>query len=525
LNFNRTAAARPAAIALIASLVAGLAACGGGSTDASSSAVAAQDTTSTSDTAGTTTADASSVDLSQVEVQPAYHMAQVELDTPSDEDAAGTGASASHAGASFTVSAELAELDTKRLTLSAIESKMADVRLRAQSVSAQATTKPATTALTGAVYTPAQIRAAYGLSALPASYTGLSVAAAAALGAGQTIYILDAYHDATALTDLNLFSAKFGLPTCTNVAIATTATLPLATPAAKCTLSVVVATSAGAMTTTLPTVSGSWLVESKLDVQWAHAIAPLARIVLIETPNSMTNSLLGGVALANKMGKGVVSMSFGSAEAGWAATVDSKFAGTGMTYVAASGDVGGVVNWPSVSPNVLAVGGTGLKWTGSGTRYEEAWSAGGGGVSAYEALPAWQSGLTAGGAALTKRGVADVSFNANPLTGQYVAETIGTAATKWASVGGTSVGTPQWAGIIAVANAIRVANSKAVLGHVHEVLYKTIAAVPGTYASSFGDVTVGSNGTCTVCTATTGFDTATGLGSPNTTGLLAALVK
>ena len=296
-----------------------------------------------------------------------------------------------------------------------------------------------------------------------------------------------------------------------------------AAPGAACKLSVVYATTAGTMTATAPAYNSGWITESKLDVQWAHAIAPLARIVLIETTNSMTNSLLGGVALANKMGAGVVSMSFGSAEAAWASTVDSKFVGTGMTYVAASGDVAAQVDWPAVSPNVLAVGGTGLRWSGSGTRYEEAWGRGGGGISLYEALPSYQSGLSASGTALTMRGVADVSFNANPLTGQYVAQTIGTAATVWASVGGTSIGAPQWAGVVAVANAIRVANAKAVLGDMHNVLYKTIATVPGTYSSSFGDVTVGNNGTCTTCTTATGFDTATGLGTPNVSGLLTAL--
>ena len=74
-----------------------------------------------------------------------------------------------------------------------------------------------------------------------------------------------------------------------------------------------------------------------------------------------------------KMGPGVVSMSFGSAEAGWAPTVDSYFAGTGMTYVAAAGDSGSQVLWPAVSPNVVAVGGTSLNWSGTGTRYEAAW--------------------------------------------------------------------------------------------------------------------------------------------------------
>jgi len=450
-------------------------------------------------------------------------MAPADVAEPDDTDVGGTNVSASSAPRSFTVDPALADVDTARLTLPMLASRVADVRKRAAAVSAESVSAAATTALVGTIFTPAQIRAAYGLPALPAAGAAISAAVAATLGAGQTIYLLDAYHDASALTDLNLFSTKFGLPTCTGVAIAATAALPLAAPGASCKLSVVYGTSAGTMTATAPVYNSGWITESKLDVQWAHAIAPLARIVLIETPNAMTSSFLGAVALAGRMGPGIVSMSFGSAEAGWVATTDSKFAGTGMTYVAASGDVGGQVNWPAVSPNVLAVGGTGLKWSGSGTRYEEAWLLGGGGVSLYETLPAWQSGLRVATGALAKRGVADVAFNANPMTGQYTALTLPGAATKWSALGGTSMGSPQWAGVLAVANAVRAANGKAALGDVHATLYKTIGAVAGTYASSFSDIVVGTNGTCTVCAATAGFDTATGLGTPNAAGLLTAL--
>jgi subtilase family serine protease len=519
LTFHRPAAARPAAIALIATFLAGLTACGGGS-ESSSSATPLDSQAAASDATGDN-ASTASFDLSQVEMQPKFHMAAVELTEPDDADVGGTNASASSEPRRFTVDADLADIDTRQLTLPVLESRMAERRAHAASVSGAVT--PATSSLVGVIFTPAQIRAAYGLPALPAAGSSISAATAATLGAGQTIYLLDAYHDATALSDLNQFSAKFGLPTCTNVAISSAATLPLAKPASTCQFSTVYATSAGGMTTTVPAYNAGWVPESKLDVQWAHAIAPLARIVLIETPNSMTNYLLGGIALAGRMGPGVVSMSFGSAEAGWVATVDSKFTGTGMTYVAAAGDTGAQVDWPAVSPKVLAVGGTGLKWTGSGTRYEEAWARSGGGVSLYEALPSWQSGVSAGGVKLARRGVSDVSFNANPMTGQYTAMTLPGAAIKWASVGGTSIGAPQWAGIIAVANAIRVANGKADLGDVHAALYQSIAAVPGTYASAFADIVVGSNGICTGCTAGTGFDVASGLGTPNVSGLLSAL--
>jgi len=194
--------------------------------------------------------------------------------------------------------------------------------------------------------------------------------------------------------------------------------------------------------------------------------------------------------------------------------------------VAAAGDNGAQALWPAVSPKVLAVGGTSLQWSGSGTRYEAAWASSGGGVSAYEALPAWQNATVVPGAgAATRRTVSDVAFNANPSTGQYVALTArGSATTSWNSYGGTSIGAPQWAGLVAVANARRVAASRPLLGDIHATLYKTIATTPGTYAAAFTDIVVGSDGTCASCGTATGYDTVTGWGTPNAGALLDALV-
>jgi subtilase family serine protease len=536
---NRFSLAQKATPALALSvLLASLTACGGGSSSelATPAAAAAQDTgtadvvaQATTDTATDSALDATLdptvvAALATNEVQPAYHMAPALLDEPAADDAGGTNASARQAPHSFRIDPSVADIDTARLSSDTLKERIADAgKARAASVSGE-TVAPLSTAIVGAVHTPAQIRAAYGLAALPAAGATLTTAQAAALGAGQTIYLVDAYHDATALSDLNAFSTKFGLPTCTNVAVASSATLPLAKATSKCTFSAVYSTTTVAMTTVAPAYNGVWAPESKLDVQWAHAIAPLARIVLIEMPNTLSTSILGANLLAAKMGPGVVSMSFGSAEAGWSKSVDSYFASAGMSYVAAAGDSGAQVIWPAVSPNVVAVGGTSLNWSGSGTRYEAAWSHSGGGLSAYEALPAWQSGVTpAGGGALVRRAVPDVAFNANPTTGEYVALTLPGKATVWSAYGGTSIAAPQWAGVIAVANAIRVANGKAVLGDIHSVLYKSIAAVPGTYASSLGDVIDGTNGTCATCRAGTGFDQATGLGTPSAAGLLSVL--
>ena len=519
---NRFDLARKATPALSVLLLAALTACGGGSSPDAVTPTAAADSVDTAPASQPASTDADASAVASTEVVPAYHMAPVLLDEPASSDVGGTSNSARFAPKTWQADADLGDLSTARLSRDVLSKRIAELgRMRAASASGE-TTAPQAVTLTGTVFTPAQIRAAYGLAALPVAGASLTTAQAAALGAGQTIYVIDGYHDATALSDLNAFSTKFGLPTCTNVAVAVAAAT-LAKAPSTCTFSQIHSTLSDAMTATVPVYNATWAPESKLDVQWAHAIAPLARIVLVEMPDSMSSSILGATQLAKRLGSGVVSMSFGSVEAGWAASYDGYFVGTGMTYVAAAGDSGSQVLWPAVSPSVLAVGGTGMNWSGS-TRTEVAWLHSGGGLSAKVPLPAYQSGVTpTGGTALVRRAVPDVAFNANPSTGQYVALTLPGAATVWSAYGGTSIAAPQWAGIVAVANAIRAANAKAALGDIHALLYKSIATVPGTYASALGDVTQGTNGTCATCTAGSGYDMATGWGTPNSAGLFAAL--
>lgn len=520
---NRLAPAKKATPALSLLLLAALTACGGGSSVGTTpmDTVSAADSTPVSAEAAPVDA-ATAAQVAATEVTPAYHMAPALLDEPAATDAGGTNASARMTPKTWQADSALADLPTARLSRDVLSKRIAELgRKREAAASAETVTPKAV--LTGAVFTPAQIRAAYGMTALPAVGASLTAAQSAALGAGQTIYLIDAYHDATALTDLNAFSAKFGLPTCTNAPLAVTATALPAAPS-KCTFTQVNSTLTNKMTATVPAYNATWAPESKLDVQWAHAIAPLARIVLIEMPDALSSSILGATLLAKLLGPGVVSMSFGSVEAGWASSYDFYFAGTGMTFIASAGDAGSQVLWPAVSPSVLAVGGTGMNWSGT-TRTEVAWSSGGGGLSTKVAVPAYQSGVkSSSGVALPTRAVPDVAFNANPSTGQYVAITApGSSTTSWSAYAGTSIAAPQWAGIVAVANAVRVANAKAVLGDFHTLLYKSIAAVPGTYAASMGDIVEGSNGTCATCAAGIGFDMTTGWGTPNSTQLLQAL--
>lgn len=459
--------------------------------------------------------------------QPAFHMAPVLLDTPADTAPGAAAAATVHRQ---TVPTALRSLSTRRLTMQALRQAAADSDTGTgtgtdAAADADTTAAPQASSSTVAVYTPAQIRAAYGLPTLPATTAKLTTAQAAQLGAGQTIYIVDAQHDPNVAAELAAFNTKFGLPTCATKTIAASAALPLASASASaCELSIVYGTSAGAMTATAPAYDADWATEIALDVQWAHATAPLARIVLIEVSSSTYDNLLAGVKLANTMGPGVVSMSFGGAETGSTSSADSTFGVARMTYVAATGDSGAGVKWPSVSPKVLAVGGTTLTYSGSGARSESTWSDTGGGVSAYVATPSYQTSLVPGMGSALRRTVADVAFNADPNSGQYVAVIAsGSSTVKWASIGGTSLATPQWAGLIAVANALRVQNNLSVLAAPHGALYTQIATVPATYAGAFADITSGSNGSCTACSAKTGYDAPTGLGTPNASALLTTL--
>src|SRR5439155_25939585 len=179
-------------------------------------------------------------------------------------------------------------------------------------------------------YSPAQIRHAYGIDKLTQD------------GAGQTIAIVDAYDAPNIQSDLNTFSTQFGLPT-----------------------SGFTFTKAYAQGSQ-PPADGGWAQEISLDVEWAHAIAPQANILLVEAANSSLTNLLGAVDYAVAHGAAAVSMSWGAADFSAESTFDSHFNVTGVTFLASSGDTGGQVLYPSASPAVVSVGGTTLPLDGSG---------------------------------------------------------------------------------------------------------------------------------------------------------------
>jgi subtilase family serine protease len=448
-----------------------------------------------------------------VENAPTFHRLPVTLDAPLAEQG--------DTPLEVDVGKELAGITTKALTDEGLVTALKD------DVQPMAAAKRK-----AVVYNPQQIRTAYGLPPVPTNINGLTPEVRASLGAGQTIYIVDAYHNPNAFKDLNLFSTAFNLPTCTQVTIPTTATtLPPLKDTDNCQFSYVYPIGAGRMGATPPAYNALWAQEIALDVQWAHAIAPLARIVLIEVPTSALNAMDAGVLLANALGPGVVSMSYGTADnAVLVRQSEHVFAGKNMTYIAAAGDSGMQANWPAMSPSVISVGGTTLNnyaVTGTNvTRNETVWSGSGGGYSVSSAKPVWQKniktpnpGLTAANATVPKapaRVGNDVTYNADPWTGQYVAITNPkNNKTSWYSFGGTSIGAPQWAGIVAVANAKRALKKLAPLGKFSPRLYQEFGPGLGAFGGSFMDVNTGANGKCTWCSGAPGFDSPSGWGSPN----------
>jgi hypothetical protein len=348
-------------------------------------------------------------------------------------------------------------------------------------------------------YSVAQITSAYLASNL--SFVTSLKGSITGNGSGQTIAIVDAYNDPNIVSDVNTFSTKFGLPKVTNA-----------------NLKVVSQTGSSS----LPASSSDWDLEISLDVEWAHAIAPAANIVLVEAKSSSLSDLLTAVQYAStKTGASVVSMSWGTDEFRGETSYDSYFTTPGVTFVASSGD-SGVTSWPSVSSNVLAVGGTTLTVTSSSSGYsyggETAWSDSGGGVSSYEALPSYQKmiGISASG-----RVTPDVSYDANPSTGFLVYDSVATGGSSgWMVVGGTSAGAPQWAGIIAIANEGRVANGLSTLTQANAMIY-TIYDTSGKSAQDFHDVTSGRN--TSGFSAMKGYDAVTGLGSPIVSSLVSDL--
>ncbi len=326
----------------------------------------------------------------------------------------------------------------------------------------------------------------FGPSSLQSAYALPSSTA----GTGQRVYIVDAYDDPNAESDLAAYRTQYGLSACTT--------------ANGCFQKL---NQSGA-TSPLPAGNTNWAGEISLDLDMASAVCPNCGITLVEA-NDPSNNLFIAVKEATNLGAKFVSMSWGGPESGTEASSDNAyFQSTGVVYTAATGDsaYGAGVIYPATSPRAVAVGGTSLKTAGNTRGWTESvWDTSstegtGSGCSSDEAKPSYQSIVSTSTCA--KRADSDVSAVADPATGVAVYQTYG--GSGWAVYGGTSAAAPIIASVYALAGAPASTD--------------TPPADPYSHPSSLNDVTSGSNGTCSpalLCTAATGWDGPTGLGTPN----------
>ena len=374
------------------------------------------------------------------------------------------------------------------------------------------------TAPSGSVaYTPAQIREAYGINNLAQD------------GTGQTIAIVDAYDDPNILQSVDAFDTQFGL------AVAGPSLYDQYGPAA----SFLTVLNQNGQATSLPAVdpngagTDNWEVEEALDVEWAHAIAPEAQIILVEASTQSLSDLMASVGTAaSQPGVSVVSMSWGFAEgqavfAADEAAYDSTFNVPGVTFVASTGDYGATdPQYPAYSPNVVAVGGTSLTLNGDNSyNSETGWgyyssSAGasigsGGGISQYETEPSYQQGVQS----LGMRTTPDVALVADPNTGAWIADSYNLdPSNPFQVVGGTSLSAPAWAGLLALVDQGRAAAGESALNSASPTeAQQALYSLP---QRDYNAIASGSNG----YSAGAGYNLVTGLGTPVANLLVANLV-
>ena len=352
--------------------------------------------------------------------------------------------------------------------------------------------------------TPQQVRGAYGIDSI-------DLKGVVGDGAGQTIAILDAYDDPMlvsstspdfATSDLHQFDVGLGLPDPPSfLKLDEYGGTDYPAPA----------TGAGA----------GWAIEESLDVEWAHAIAPRANILLLEANSAGEDDLMLTAAdtARDYPGVSVVSMSFGEPEYAGQTAYDSHFTTptghNGVTFLAGSGDSGSPGEFPASSPNVVAVGATTLFVDGNNQYVGEiGWSGTGGGPSSVYGIPSYQKAVQNS----AWRETPDVSFVGDPFSGVAIYDSFDLGASApWTPIGGTSVSSPCWAGLIAIADQFRASAGLDTLDGPTQTLPK-LYSLP---ASDFHDVTSGSNGGYN---AGPGYDEVTGLGSPVADRLVSDLV-
>lgn len=328
---------------------------------------------------------------------------------------------------------------------------------------------------TPAGFEPADLTAAYNLPAGGGS-------------AAETIGIVDAYDDVNAEADLAIYRQQYGLPACTTAngcfeKVGQDGTGNYPSP---------------------PPPGDDWTAEISLDVDMASAICPQCHMLLVEADDNSFDNLGASVDEAVVLGAQYVSNSYGGAEDPSQAA-DTHFKHPGVVITASSGDGGYGVEYPAASPYVTSVGGTSLTrdssprgW--SETVWNNAYGAPGSGCSANQPKPSFQTDT-----GCARRTVADVSADADPATGVATYDTAN-GNSGWAVFGGTSASAPM------IAGAYAVAGKPGASDYPNSYPYGT--------PSALNDVTEGNDGTCSpayLCTAGTGYDGPTGLGTPNGT--------
>jgi hypothetical protein len=352
------------------------------------------------------------------------------------------------------------------------------------------------------------MQTAYGVNSI--SFKGVK-----GTGQGQTIAIVGSYDDPNIIADAQTFSGQFGLPQFNGGG----PTLQVLNEYGG---------------TTLPVDSfikpGTFDIEESLDVEWAHAMAPQANVILFEAnSNQWPDLLTAEQTAAATPGVSVVSNSWGTSEFAGETAYDSYFetpAGhQGVTFLASTGNESVSPLYPAASPNVVAVGGTILNVDSSGDYLSEStWSEAGDGFSAYESQPAFQTGKV-NGTSSTLRTAPDISMDAdNP--GVYVIDSYWSnyysddgdpGISEYLQVGGTSLSCTMMAGLVAVADQGRVLNGLTTL----DGPTQTLPALYDLARDNFHDITTGID----VYLPEPGYDLATGLGTPIANNLVPALAQ
>ena len=390
-------------------------------------------------------------------------------------------------------------------------------------------TNAAPTPFPGA-YGAGQLRTAYGANLLSNQ------------GQGVTVAIIDRDVDPNLIPDANVYSAQYGLPIFNSVR----------GPKLSSINDTQFATTVPNSSKNPNTGDGDTSSETSLDVDMVHAMAPQASIVLIFFPSAVSDAnysrnLLHAIQLgAQQPGVVAVSVSYGLPEIGGStATAYKNNNTTFLTQGAASlvpvavssGDSGNPPDFPATSPNVVAVGGTGL-YLGSARgsySFETAWGGyineapGGGGVSTIFAAPAFQT--SNGVTGFSGRAVPDISLNADVLTAASIYDSWDqNYGTPWNAFGGTSEATPLFAGILALVQQDRIMASKPLLTSAQVDSQMYAAYDSSSYSTYFHDVVLGTNNDFFTqgnnlfeapgFGATTGYDLATGIGSPKANALV-----